>query len=83
MANPFFAQMYQKVLKGPGIEERQYVVKKCQNVWGDFMDGKDYDKEIMMEFYRHMAGDIASEKRRIGGDFAMVLLTSEVRAAIR
>ena len=84
-ANPSMAQMYQKVLKGPGMEERQAAVKKCQNVWGDLMAGNDYDKEIMLEFYRHMARDIAREKKRIGGDFAIahVLLTAEIRAAIR
>ena len=49
------------------------------------MAGNDYDKEVMMEFYRHMAGDIASEKRRIGGDFAIAhaLFTAEVRAVVR
>jgi len=85
VANPSFAQMYQKVLKGPGMEERQSVVKKCQNVWRDLMAGNDYDKELMMEFYRHMAGDIVSEKRRIGGNFAIAhcLFTAEVRAAVR
>ena len=85
VANPSMAQMHQKVLKGPGMEERQSAVKNMQSVWGDLMANKDYDKEVMMEFYRHMADDIASEKKRIGGDFAIahVLLTSEVRAAIR
>jgi len=85
VANPSMAQLSQKVLKGPGMEERQAAVKKCQNAWGDLMAGNDYDKELMVEFYRHMAKDIASEKKRIGGDFAIahVLLTAEVRAAIR
>jgi len=85
VANPSMAQLSQKVLKGPGMEERQAALKKCQNAWGDLMAGNDYDKELMVEFYRHMAKDIASEKKRIGGDFAIahVLLTAEVRAAIR
>ena len=85
VANPSMAQMYQKVLKGPGMEERKAVVKKCQNVLGDMMAGNDYDKEIMLEFYRHMAEDIANEKKRIGGDFAIahVLLTAEMRATMR
>ena len=85
VANPSMAQMYQKVLKGPGMEERKVAVKNMQNVWGDMMQNKDYDKGAMMEFYRHMAGDIANEKKRIGGDFAVahVLLTAEVREAMR
>ena len=83
--NPSMAQMYQKVLKGPGMDERKVVVKNMQNVWGDMMQNKDYDKGAMMEFYRHMAEDIAREKKRIGGDFAIahVLLDAEVRAAMR
>ena len=49
------------------------------------MTGKEYDKEMMLEYYRHLAADIAKEKERIGGDFAIahVLLDAEVRAAIR
>ena len=49
------------------------------------MQGKEYDKEPLREFYRLMAANIASEKKRIGGDFAVatVLLTADIRAAIR
>ena len=38
-----------------------------------------------MEYYRTMARDIAAEKKRIGGDFAIahVLMTAEARAAVR
>jgi len=83
--NPSMAQMYQKVLKGPGMEKRKAVIKTMQSVWGDLMAGNEYDKEKLLEFYHHMAADIAREKKRIGGDFAIahVLLTADIRAAMR
>ena len=79
------AQMNQKPLKGPGSDERRAAMKKVHAVWGDLMQGKDYEKEPLLEYYRLMAEDIAREKRRIGGDFAIahVLLTADIRAEIR
>jgi len=83
--NPSMAQMYQKVLKGPGMEERQAVVKKFQTIFGDIMAGNPHDKEGQLEFYRHMAADIDREKKRIGGDFAIahVLMTAKIRKFMR
>merc|ERR1719320_2422299 len=85
MADPTMGQMYQKILKGPGMEERLALMKKLGPVWDNLMTGKEYDKEAMLEYYRHLAADIAREKTRIGGDFAIahVLLSAEVRAAVR
>merc|ERR1719427_995517 len=83
--NPSMAQMYQKVLKGPGMEERQAMLKKTRNIFGDILAGKDYNKEQLLEYYGHMASDIAREKRRIGGDWAIahVLVSADVRAFMR
>ena len=49
------------------------------------MQGKEYDREAMSEYYRLMAVNIASEKKRIGGDFAVavVLFTADSRAVMR
>ena len=79
------AQIYQKPLRGQGTEERKAVVKKVQATWGDMMGGKDYDKEALREYYSLMAEDIAKEKKRIGGDFAIahVLLSPDFRALMR
>ena len=75
------AQLHQKPLRGQGAEERKAVLKKTQAHWGSMMQGKDYDKEALMQFYSLMAEDIAKEKKRIGGDFAIahVLLTVDFR----
>ena len=49
------------------------------------MAGKVCDRELMKSYYAAMAQDIGSEKKRIGGDFAIahVILTKEVRDKMR
>jgi len=83
--NPSMAQLHQKPLRGQGAEERKAVLKKVQAHWGSMMQGKDYCKEALREYYSLMAEDIAKEKKRIGGDFAIahVLLTVDFRALMR
>ena len=34
------------------------MIQRVMAVWGDMMAGKDYDKELMLEFYEHLALDI-------------------------
>ena len=79
------AQMHQKILKGPGDKERLAVIQKTMTVFGDMMQGKEYDKKLMLEYYELMALDIKREKKRIGGDFAIavVLLNKETRDHMR
>ena len=62
--NPSMAQMNQRALGGPGVEERKDLVKRSQKMWSDLMKGREYDKDLMIEFYHAMAKDIASEKKR-------------------
>ena len=62
--NPSMAQMNQRVLGGPGIEERRKLVQRSQKIWSDILKGNDYDKDLMTEFYDALALDIASEKKR-------------------
>ena len=82
--NPTMAQMNQKVLKGPGAEERKAMIQRT-NLWQDVMAGKEFSRELMLEFYEHLALDIRREKRRIGGDFAIAtfILKKEAREHIR
>ena len=49
------------------------------------INGEEYDQELLLEFHHHMALDIAREKARIGGDWAVacVLLTKAGRAELR
>ena len=47
------------------------MIQRVMTVWGDMMAGKEYDKELMMEYFEHLALDIKREKKRIGGSFAI------------
>ena len=77
--------MHQKVLKGEGMKERQAMLKRVRGVWGDLLQGKDYDKNLFADFYRQMAADINSQRKRIGGDWAvaMVIMTADIRELLR
>merc|ERR1712062_527312 len=69
--NPTMAQIHQKQLGGPGKEERKAMIERTMVIWADMMAGKEYNVELMLEFYEHLALDIKREKKRIGGDFAI------------
>ena len=83
--NPGMGQIYQKNLKGPGMEERKVVIDKTVEEWNKVMQGGKFDTEVMAEFYRHLAIDVAREKKRIGGDFviANILITADIREHVR
>ena len=83
--NPSMAQIHQKTLRGPGAEERRSLLKRRRQAMNDLMSGGEYDKAVLREFHRELALDIAREKKRIGGDFAVAsfLLTRDVREAVR
>ena len=70
VANPTMAQMTQKVLRGPGAEERKAMIQRT-NLVQDVMSGREFSTERMLEFYEYLALDIRREKERIGGDFAI------------
>ena len=82
--NPTLAQMSQKILKGPGAEERKAMIQRT-NLWLNVMGGKEFSMELMLEFYEHLALDIKREKERIGGDFAIAtfILKREARDLLR
>ena len=83
--NPSMAQMHQKSLKGPGMKERQAILARARPLYGEWVQDKDYDKELFAEFHRHLARDIRQQKRRIGGDWAIatVILTAGLREVLR
>ena len=77
--NPSLAQIHQATLKGPGMEERKVIIERFRNL------GFNYSGEVMMDYYQHLAADIAREKARVGGDWAVaaVLLKRENRDQLR
>ena len=82
--NPTLAQMSQKILKGPGAEERKAMIQRT-NLVQSLMSGQELRTELILEFYEHLALDIRREKERIGGDFAIAtfILKKEARDHIR
>ena len=83
--NPSMHQSKMKILKGPGDKERVALVKKTQEVWGPLMEGKEYDKDVVMEYYTAMAQDIRKQKERIGGNWAVahVVFSKDARKVMR
>ena len=83
--DPSMAQFKQKNLRGPGLEERKAAIDRSKETWTNCLSGKDYDAEEMNEYYRVMALDIAKQKERIGGDWAVasILVSKEVRSFLR
>ena len=83
--NPSMHQSKMKILKGPGDKERVALVKKTQEVWGPLMEGKEYDKDVVMEYYTAMAQDIQKQKERIGGNWAVahVVFSKDARKVMR
>ena len=71
VANPSLAHIKQKILRGPGAEERKAMIERTSSMWSDMMAGKEFSRELLLEFYEHLAQDIRREKERIGGDFAI------------
>ena len=43
---------------GPGAAERSALVKRANEVWGPLMAGKEYNKELVAEYYTAMCEDI-------------------------
>ena len=56
---------------GKGSTERAAFMNKAQEIWGPLMAGQEYDKSVMTEYFGLMAQDIASQKKRIGGNWAV------------
>ena len=57
-------QMQQKVLGGPGFEERKDLLQRSMKMWTDLVSGWEYDRDLMQEFYSSLAMDISRQKKR-------------------
>ena len=83
--DPSMSSMYQKSVKGPGLKERQALLKSMRPIWGAWMQGEEYDQEKFNEFFSEMARDVLQQKKRIGGNWAiaMVIPTAAARETLR
>ena len=86
--NPTMQQEYQRNLTGEGREERQEVCKKSGEAFEKLLRKQKLsktEKEYFEKNYHLLCGDIARERQRIGGDWAIagVILTKHDRDLIR
>ena len=80
--NPSVAQnTSQRKLVGAGAVERRKMSAKFSAVWGDKLKGVEHKEEDEKEGYRQLCADIARERARIGGDWAVAMTIDS--AAIR
>ena len=56
---------------GKGSSERAAFMQQAQELWGPLLAGQEYDQSVMSEYFRLMAEDIATQKKRIGGNWAV------------
>ena len=83
--NPSLAQVKQKRLVGEGAEERKKVIAKVTPEYKKMVKGEAYNVEVLEEGMRENFRDVARERARLGGDWAIagVLFTSKMRQMAR
>ena len=60
-------------------------MKKTNEVWGPLLAGEEYDKQTLRDYYAALCRDIAQQRRRVGGDWAVahVVFSREIRDMMR
>ena len=83
--NPSLAQAKQRKFVGEGVEERRAICEKALKQWEAKMEGKEVDVAALEAMYREMCKDIAQERARLGGDWAIatVLDSRSIRDFVR
>ena len=83
--NPSLAQTKQRKLVGEGVAERKEICNEMIKQGGLKMAGKEYNVAAEEAMYREMCKDIARERARIGGDWAIanVLDSLHIRDFVR
>ena len=81
-------QEYQRNLAGEGREQREEVCQIVNKYFDKLFNKKkvsEADDKDLEEYYKCLCGDIARERKRIGGDWAVagVLLTKHHRDLVR
>ena len=83
--NPSLAQVKQRKLVGEGVDERKKMVEKVMAEYSALLKGETSNNVVIEEGMREMFKDIARERARLGGDWAIagVLFTSKMREIAR
>ena len=75
---PSNAQVSQRKLKGPGLEERVEMFTLFGDLLGKMTAGLPYDNEVGAKFMEGMARDIKQQKERIGGNWAVAFVANKI-----
>ena len=75
---PSNAQVAQRKLKGPGLEERVEMFTLFGDLLGKITAGLPYDNEVGAKFMEGMARDIKQQKERIGGNWAVAFVANKI-----
>ena len=83
--NPSVAQVKQRKLVGEGADGRREICNQAVKQWEAKMGGKEYNVTAEEAMFREMCKDIAKERARIGGDWAIatVLDSPHIRDFVR
>merc|ERR1719391_1805143 len=83
--NPTMATRLQRKLIGEGVKERKAICDKAVKQWEAMLEGKEVDEAVLEAMYREMCKDIARERARLGGDWAIavVLHSQRIRDFVR
>ena len=81
---PSMEQRLQKPLKGYSFESMKILLPGVKE-WSKIMHFKQYDKQLVTDFYKEMAKFILKEKNKIGGNWviAQAVPTRSMRDAIK
>ena len=81
---PSLEQRLQRPIKGYSFESMKILLPGVKE-WSKIMHFKEYDNQILIDFYKEMAKFILKEKNKIGGDWvvAQAVPTRSMRDAVK
>ena len=83
--NPSLAQAKQRKFVGEGVKERKAICDKAVKQWEAMLEGREVEEGALETMYSEMCKDIARERARLGGDWAIavVLHSQSIRDFVR
>merc|ERR550517_909011 len=83
--SPSLHQTKQRKLVGEGVKERKAICDASVKQWEAMLQGKEADVGALEAMYREMCKDIARERARLGGDWAIatVIHSQSMRDFVR
>merc|ERR1719305_467580 len=66
-------------LVGEGVKERKAICDKAVKQWEALLEGREVEEADLEAMYREMCKDIARERARLGGDWAIAVVLHSQR----